>query len=249
MNQQKPLIGISCNYDHLDTLGMATGVGDRGQDWNYVAGDYVYLVEKAGAVPVLIPRCSVAGHLDLLLERLDGILLSGGHDVDPQRYSAFPKEYCGRIIPLRDESDFAVARYALDHDKPLLAICRGLQVLNVLRGGDLYQDSKREGGFEHHSVGIFPRNVGWHKVNLTEGSRLKEIFGAGQITVNSYHHQAIRNPGDGVTVTALSSSDGLPDGIELDGYRFAIGVQWHPEMMFDSDIQLKLARAFVDACR
>lgn len=243
---KRPLIGVTCNYDYRDTVGMTSGMGICGQDWNFVAGDYIYILEKAGAVPVLIPRCDQFETITPLLDQLDGILISGGHDVGPERYNAFPKGYCGTIIPQRDEFDLAVTKYAFAKNKPILGICRGIQILNVARGGTLYQDLEKEGNFEHHFGDKYPRNVAWHKVTLAEGSLLHRIFGEDEIGVNSFHHQAVRDPGDGVKIVARSS-DGVPEAIEVEGFRFAAAVQWHPEMMYDSDQQLKILKAFVEA--
>lgn len=245
---KKPLIGITCNYDEREGWGASTGLIVAGQDGVYLASDYVYILEKAGATPVLLPQCSDFENLKPLLDLLDGILVSGGHDVGPERYNTFPKPYCGTVSYRRDTQDLAVTRYMLDRDKPLLGICRGIQILNVAQGGTLYQDLEKEGGFEHHFGDKYPRNVGWHKVSLAEGSLLRRAYGAEEISVNSFHHQAVRDPGTGVTISARSS-DGVPEAIEVEGHTFAVGVQWHPEMMFDSSEQRKLLQAFVDACR
>lgn len=243
----KPLIGITCNYDYQDTVGIASGMGIVGQDWNYVTGDYVYALEKAGAAVALIPRVTNFEDVKPLLDKLDGVLVSGGHDVGPMCYNETVKDYLGTVIPQRDESDLAIARYAmLERKIPTLGICRGIQVLNVACGGTLYQDIGKEGGFGHHFGSQFPRNTGWHTVDLAEGSLLAAAYGTKTVSVNSYHHQAVRNPGNGVTITAYSA-DGVPEGIEIAGNPFAVGVQWHPEMMYDSDEQLKIFKAFVAA--
>lgn len=244
---KKPLIGITCNYDYRDSLGMASGVGTSGQDWNYVAGDYVYAVEKAGGVPVLIPQCSQFQVMNPLLEMLDGVLISGGHDVGPEHYGAFTKGYCGTVIPMRDQQDLELAQYCLQKKKPVLGICRGIQILNVATGGTLYQDLEKEGGYEHHFGDKYPRNVAWHTVSLLPDSRLAAIYGKEEIKVNSFHHQAVRASVEGSRVVGVSS-DGVSEAIEIADHPFAIGVQWHPEMMYDSEEQLKLIRAFVDAC-
>ena len=247
MSSKKPLIGITCNYDSREGWAATTGLITDGQDGNYIASDYVYSVEKAGGIPVLIPQCMDFEHLKPLLELLDGVLISGGHDVGPENYNTFPKGYCGTISPARDAQDIFVTRYALEHDLPMLGICRGIQIINVAAGGTLYQDLEKEGGFEHHFGDKYPRNYAWHAVSLSEDSALRGIYDKDVVGVNSFHHQAVRDPAPGVKVTA-HSSDGVIEGIELEGRRFAIAVQWHPEMMYDSDEQLKLFQAFVEAC-
>lgn len=248
MSSKKPLIGITCNYDQQDGWGASTGLIVSGQDGSYVASDYVYALEKAGATPVLIPQCADFESLKPLLELLDGVLVSGGHDVGPEHYNAFPKGYCGKISPRRDAQDLAVARYALKSGLPLLGICRGVQILNVAAGGTLYQDLEKEGNFENHFGDKYPRNYPWHSISLAEGSALKKIFGKETLKVNSFHHQAVRDTVPGVK-TAAVSSDGVIEAIEVGDHKFAVGVQWHPEMMFDSEEQMRLFRAFVEACR
>ena len=178
-----------------------------------------------------------------------GVLISGGHDVGPTNYGAFPKPYCGMVVAMRDTQDLAVTKWALENGKPLFGICRGIQILNVAAGGTLYQDLEIEGGFEHHHDGEkHPRNTPWHPVSFGEGSPLKDIYGKDQVLVNSYHHQAVREPGRNVTVIA-TSCDGVTEAIKVDAKAFTMAVQWHPEMMFDSEEQLKVIKAFVDACR
>lgn len=248
---KKPLIGITCNYDYRDTVGMASDMGIAGQDWNFVSGDYIYILEKAGAIPVMLPiyKEEDVTKFAPLLDTLDGFLITGGHDVGPERYGFVAKGCCGTIMPPRDRQDIALAKYFMyEKKKPLLGICRGIQVLNVALGGTLYQDLEKEGGFEHHFGAIYPRNTAWHTVRLTPGSMLAKIFGKEEIPVNSYHHQAVREPGGAAVVTAVSP-DGVSEAIEVPGHPFAIGVQWHPEMMFDSDEQLKLIQAFVESCK
>jgi len=245
---KKPLIGITCNYDEREGWGASTGLIVAGQDGVYLANDYVYSLEKAGATPVLIPQCKDFENVKPLLAMLDGVLVSGGHDVGPERYNTFPKPYCGTVSSRRDACDLAVTHYALEAGIPLLGICRGTQILNVAMGGTLYQDLEKEGNFEYHFGDKYPRNMGWHKVALAEGSLLRQIYGADQIAVNSFHHQAVRDPGQGVEIVARST-DGVPEAIEVKGQKFAVGVQWHPEMMFDSDEQFKLLQAFTAACR
>lgn len=244
----KPFIGITCNYDSLDTIGTVTKLGMTGQDWNYVAGDYVYAVEEANAVPVFIPFCRNMDHLTPLLERLDGILISGGHDIDPNIYGKRPMPYCGRIVPERDAYDLAVARYAYEHKKPILGICRGIQILNVLMGGTIYQDMQKEGWNEHAPMGdIGPRNYPVHEVNFTPGSILHRVYGNSTRT-NSFHHQAVHELGRNVTVTGRCE-DGIVEGLEVSGgSAFTVGVQWHPEMMFDETEQKQLFRMFAEAC-
>ncbi|BAL01420.1 hypothetical protein OBV_42210 [Oscillibacter valericigenes Sjm18-20] len=244
----RPLIGITCNYDYRDTVGTASSMGTVGQDWNFLAQDYVNAIEKASGTPLLIPMYRNFEDVKPLLDKLDGILISGGHDVGPENYNQRAK-HCGTVMPMRDAQDLAISRYVAHHtEKSLLGICRGIQILNVAFGGTLYQDVESDGGFEHHFGDIYPRNYPWHFVQLKSGSVLETVFEKEQICVNSYHHQAVCTPGKNVIITA-TSTEGVPEGIELAEKKFVVGVQWHPEMMFDSEEQLKLFSAFIDSCR
>ncbi len=244
----KPMIGITCNYDYRDEAGLVTHMGIEGQDWNFIAGDYISFLEKAGAIPVVIPLCSDFENVKRIIDGLDGVLISGGHDIGPENYGVFPKDYCGTVIPMRDKQDIAIAKYAVsERHIPVLGICRGIQIINVAFGGSLYQDLEKEGGFEHHFGDKYPRNYGWHQVCLEDNSIVSDIFGRKEVTVNSFHHQAVFKPGRDIKITA-SSSDGVPEVIESEKEKFVVGIQWHPEMMYDSEEQLKISKAFVKAC-
>lgn len=243
----KPVIGITVNYDATDSVARSCGLGIAGQDFNYVAGDYVAAVEKAGGIPLLIPQTYNFENLKALLELCDGVLISGGHDVDPLRYGQ-RNLYSESIARERDEQDIFVIRHLiLNTGKPLLGICRGIQIMSVAMGGTLYQDLEKQCNAYHHFGDAYPRNVAWHSNRLTAGSRLAVVFGKEEIMTNSYHHQAVDRPGEGFVITAYSE-EGVAEGIELQGDRFVVAVQWHPEMMYDSSEQYKLFQAFTDAC-
>lgn len=247
----RPLIGVTCNYDYRDTLGLGSGVGVVGQDWDFVAGDYIYALEKAGAMPIIIPiykNCDEEA-LKSFLDSLDGVVISGGHDVDPALYGMPTKGCCGAVMPQRDKQDLFIAKYFMyDIKKPIIGVCRGIQIMNVAAGGTLYQDIESEGGFERHNGDRYPRNYPWHNLTIESGSILEKIYGKNKVRVNSYHHQAVKEPGKDIDIIA-KSDDGVPEAISLKEHKFSVAVQWHPEMMFDSDEQAKFIRAFVDACR
>lgn len=247
-NKMRPYIGVTCNYDPLDDFGKASGLGLTGQDWNFVTGDYIYSLEEAGAIPVIIPYCRNRDTLITILERLDGILLTGGTDIDPNIYGKRPMPYCGRVIIERDEYELAIARYCYENKTPLLGICRGIQLLNISRGGTLYQDLGKEAGLIHCYMGdVGPRNYRVHNTTFTPGSLLHRVFGK-QIRTNSFHHQGVCEPGMNVAVTAVAE-DGAVEGIEVSGGpSFMAAVQWHPEMMFDAQEQKDLFMVFVEAC-
>ena len=207
----------------------------------------MYKLEKAGAITVLLPQYGELEAAKPVLEQLDGVLISGGHDVGPERYGSVPKGYCRTIMPMRDEQDIAISRYfMMEKKKPILGICRGIQIMNVACGGTLYQDLEKEGGFEHHFGDKYPRNVAWHKVSIAKDSILEKTYGNREIRVNSFHHQAIKDAGENVRTTAWSE-DRVPEAMELEDHPFAVAVQWHPEMMYDSSEQMKLLQAFVKA--
>lgn len=193
--------------------------------------DYVRSVEEAGGLPfVLAPgRPEDAPEL---LDRLGGLLLTGGGDIDPGIYGQAPHEKLGRVIPARDAFEVALCREALARRLPVLAICRGHQVLNVATGGTLVQDipSEISGAVDHD-----PDTARWemaHEVRILPGTRLRAILGADRVAVNSFHHQAVGRTGTGVAVSA-TSEDGVIEGIELPAQPFTVGVQWHPEAFWD----------------
>ena len=246
----KPLIGITVNYDIKDEIGMVTHFGTVNQQWNYIASDYVDAVVKAGGIPVLIPIYQNAEVTRAVVDRLDGILISGGNDVDPRRFGVRAKSYCGSICEERDEQELELVRYVLEETKlPILGICRGIQVMNIAMGGTVYQDLEKEGGFEMHSAEMYPRTAVVHEVSLVEGSRIDRIYESSVVGVNSYHHQAVKDLGMGFAAVGSAAEDGVIEAMELPGERFVVGVQWHPEMMVDSEVQPKIFKAFVEACQ
>lgn len=233
----RPLIGI--------TIGYST----HNREFFTLRDDYVRAVERAGGLPVVLApgRPEDAGDL---LSRLDGLLLTGGPDVDPGLYGEEPHETVTRVIPERDAFEIGLCQEALRRDRPLLAICRGHQVLNVATGGTLIQDipSQVSGARDHD-----PDRERWetaHEVRILPRTRLREILGAETIDVNSFHHQAVRELGQGLVVSASSTADQVIEGIEAPGRRLALGVQWHPEAFWDrpEDFQ-SLFEALVKASR
>ena len=245
----RPVIGITCNYDYRDAVGIASHMGPETQDWDFIAADYVSAVQEAGGIPLVIPQCKNPEEIVGLLDRLDGLLLSGGCDVDPLRYGERAKSYCGTLIPRRDEEECLLVKTAYEKKLPMLGICRGLQIMTVAFGGTLYQDLAREKGAAEHFTLMYPRNSITHTISLKGGSRIAEIFGKETIGVNSFHHQGVKDVPDNAEVTA-ESEDGVVETVEFKGgHPFTIGVQWHPEMMFDSDEQKRLLKAFAEAAQ
>ncbi|MGA4545920.1 gamma-glutamyl-gamma-aminobutyrate hydrolase family protein [Uniformispora flossi] len=189
---------------------------------------YVDRVAAAGGLPVLLPSVPDIGDA---LDRVDGLVLAGGGDVDPSRYAAEPHAESGWVRPARDTAEFALARRALETGLPVLGICRGLQVFNVLRGGTLLQHLPDRLGTRDHAPA--PGRYGRHPVALEPGSRTAELYGRTDIDVASYHHQAVDRLGAGLVV-AGRAPDGTVEAVELPDHPFAVAVQWHPEV--DDDL-------------
>jgi putative glutamine amidotransferase len=188
------------------------------------------------------------GHHGLDLTAVDGLLLSGGGDIEPHRYGAPDGGLCKDVDPARDETELGLTLAALSAGLPILGICRGAQVLGVALGGQLVQDIGSElPRAQEHSLGGKGR-AARHRVELAAGSRLAEIIGARRIWVNSFHHQANSRLGAGVSRAAWCD-DGVTEAIEVDGAASAIGVQWHPERMLKCESSRRLFEAFVSACR
>jgi putative glutamine amidotransferase len=220
-----PLIGIT-PAPSMDVFG-------HGTFYRYcLSRTYVDSVRRAGGVPVILPTDTA--EVDTILPRLDGLLISGGGDIDPARFNdEFVHETTYGIDHQRDAFEDAAFRFAVSHDLPTLCICRGIQVMAVAMGGTLYQDipSQVPGAIEHRQqqLGKKQDDLG-HVVQLTPGSPLHRIVGSDSFMVNSFHHQAVRAPGAGLEVIA-TADDGVIEGLWCPDMRFGIGVQWHPEML------------------
>jgi putative glutamine amidotransferase len=184
-------------------------------------------VQAAGGLALLLPPDDEAAENPAeLLDRLDGLILAGGRDVDPLSYGARPDPETGEPSPERDRFELALATAALDRDLPLLGVCRGMQMLNVACGGTLLQHLEGELRARHrHTPGVFSD----HDVTLEPGSLAARAAGAERIAVRSHHHQALDELGEGLLATGQAPEDGLVEAIELPGKRFALGVLWHPE--------------------
>lgn len=223
-------------------------------DWNRKTGkitvnrDYMDAVSRCGAVPVLLPLTGDVFAWEEIVTRMDGLLFSGGGDVDPRMYGEEKLGCCGAVCPERDWMEMNLFRLALDRDVPVLAICRGLQIMNCALGGTLYQDiGEQETGTLNHVRHDIPREPA-HEVRITDGRLLKIVTGAETLHVNSRHHQAIRTLGMGLLPCAVAP-DGIIEGVEVPGKRFALGVQWHPESMSEKHPEeQKIFNAFTEAC-
>jgi putative glutamine amidotransferase len=215
-----------------------------------VGETYIRSIYRAGGIPVIIPPITQPNDTMVLIQRLDGLLLSGGEDIAPRHYGQKGESWMGRVDEERDVSELSLTQAWLAMGKPLFAICRGHQVLNVALGGTLYQDISKSlpDALDHAYVPARSMEITVHPVNIVAGSQLANILGGTVFDVNSAHHQAIHTPGKGANVVA-HAPDGIIESIELAQHKFCIGVQWHPEAMVKvSDTMLPLFDAFVQAC-
>jgi putative glutamine amidotransferase len=238
----RPLIGISCSVvQRNEPLRPLFAVSQS----------YALAVERAGGIPVLVPPQGDAQALRELYDRLDGVLFSGGGDIDPARYGEELLPDCGAIEPLRDELEIELARIALDGGKPIFGICRGMQLLNVATGGSLYQDiTAQRPDAPPHKTSDYQgkRDLTSHSITIQSRTPLADILGATTHPVNSFHHQAVKQPGSGVELVAWSE-DGIAEGMVIPGHPFALAVQFHPEELTLVDpASQRLFDAFVQAC-
>ncbi len=243
----KAIIGISINSLRDISQNDVGQIGVEGQDWQLVAADYIRAIERNGGLPILIPNVKNMEDMSLVLDKLDGLLLSGGHDVNPRTYKERNSGKAGNFDNIRDHQEIFMTEYALEKDIPILGICRGLQVLNVTLGGTIHQNLP-SAGFFAHSMSNSLRNEPSHSLKILEDSPLYEIFKRDEIWTNSYHHQGINELGKGLKVAALSE-EGLIESVYLDGKKFALGVQWHPEMMYDNEEMNLIFKKFINACK
>ncbi len=234
--RKRPIIGITPGFIR-DKNKVCLGQG-------YIEG-----VNKAGGLAVILPLVLEDDMADRILETVDGILFSGGPDIDAKYFGEENMKDCGEISPERDSLELLLAKKAIEKRKPVFGICRGMQLLNVALGGSLYQDihaGRNSGDVLKH----WQEAPGWypvHNVKIIEGSRLQHIYRTGTLGVNSYHHQAVRDAGSGLSIVA-KSSDGVIEAVESSDNHFIAAVQWHPEIMWQKNtLHLKLFEEFVAA--
>jgi putative glutamine amidotransferase len=235
-----PLIGITTSI----TVGT---VPERA----YVNGAYIRAVQEAGGIPVLLTPHFTPEVQAALWQRLDGLVLTGGGDIEPARFGEARHPAVDEVSPARDELEIDLTRRAVADAVPLFAICRGIQVLNVALGGTLVQDLPSEWPDALPHSQKTPRTQPTHAVKVMgEGTHLGRVLGALELDVNSMHHQAIKQLGEGLREVAWAP-DGVVEGVEMPGDdRFVLGVQWHPEELVAHDQAARnLFTAIVDAAR
>ena len=231
---EKPIIGVTPLWDE-----------EKNSYW--MLPGYLEGLEEAGAIPVILPLAADGADIAQLADLCDGFLFTGGQDVDPQLYGEALKPTCGELCPARDTLERELLNRALEQDKPILGICRGLQFLNVDLGGTLYQDLPTEHPSEiEHSMKT-PYGQATHTVRVLPDTPLASLLGKTELGVNSCHHQAIKDLAPSLVEMARSKDD-LIEAVYLPGRTFVWGVQWHPEMSFRTDeASRKIFEAFVGA--
>jgi putative glutamine amidotransferase len=237
----RPLIGIT-THTHNDETNSRYAIH----------ASYTRAVEVAGGAPILIPLDLGDDSLRAVFDRLDGLLIPGGVDVDPKEYGEQVAPYCGSIDPAEDATEQRLLRWAFEKPLAILGICRGIQMLNVAAGGSLYQDvdAQLPNLLHHPHIQGNPRNFRAHTIEVKPQSRLARALGTSQIEVNSRHHQAVKEVAPGFHVTA-HAPDGIIEGIEPDDLRhFVLGVQFHPENLIDDDVRtVGIFKEFVKAAQ
>lgn len=223
-----PLIGCTTYHKTADQNPPIDIIG--------LMPSYIEAVAAAGGIPILIPLNLSEENLLAIFARIDGLLLPGGGDIDPAVYQGQDHETLFGIDHDRDRVELLLARTAVTHQKPMLAICRGIQVLNVALGGNLYEDvfSYMPDAMRHDNFGKKPRNYLAHHVAIQPDSLVARQLGKTDTAVNSLHHQGINRLASELTAVA-TAPDGLIEAVEVPGHPYAIGVQWHPEMLIHDD--------------
>lgn len=236
MSKRQPIIGLICGHQR------------ENPDRYYVNNSYLNAVVRAGGTPILIPYQPKEQLLEIV-NLLDGLVVPGGIDVDPNRFGESPVVACGEIDPHWDELDLLTIGFALERNLPILAICRGIQVLNVALGGTLVQDipSQVSEPIKHSQEA--PRWYATHDISIQSTSLLGTIWGNAPARVNSYHHQSINKVGKGLRIVA-TAPDGVVEAIESTEHPFVLGVQWHPELMIDHyPVAGRIFEHFIKAAR
>lgn len=227
-NSTAPIIGITCCMEYDDKKRIYP----TAYAFDYLKKSYYEAVEKSGGVAIVFPNTKRKEKVDKLLDVVDGLLISGGHDVDPIFYGE-EKRKVKNLTPERDLFEMALARKAKTRGIPTLGICRGMQLVNVAFGGNLYQDFSFEEKFLDHTrqgSNLYHKR---HAVTIQEGSKLFRIIQRRKIMVNTSHHQMVKKVGAGLVASAWSEIDGVIEAIESEENHFLLCIQWHPELMKD----------------
>ncbi|WP_188454311.1 gamma-glutamyl-gamma-aminobutyrate hydrolase family protein [Virgibacillus oceani] len=232
----KPLIGITSSMELDET--------------NYMINkDNINAIAGAGGMPVMLPYLLADEDVGQLASTIDGLYLTGGYDIDPTYFTEEPHPNLGTIIPSRDAFEIPLIQKMFELGKPVLAVCRGCQILNIAAGGDMYQDIYAQ---IHHELLQHNQNApsthGSHLVNVCKGSLLHHLIGKETLKVNSRHHQANRAVADSFQISG-KANDGIIEAIESIDLPFVLGLQWHPESMIDDKDSQKIFQGFITSCK
>ncbi len=241
-HQRRPSIGI--------TPDVSTVTPDSPHPKYELKASYADAVFLAGGLPFVLPYTDDRFAIDQYLDRVSGVLLTGGaFDIPPEAYGETARDGMGATKPARTTFETDVLKAALARNLPVLGICGGMQLLNVALGGTLFQDIGRELPNARLHEQTHDRHQPQHPVDVKVGTVLAECVGRGQLMVNSTHHQAVKTVGTKLVINAIAP-DGVIEGIEAGGYSFAVGVQWHPELLLDTvPLHLGLYKTFVSRAR
>ncbi len=239
MKYSRPVIGITSDLVTQSYIGIPKG---RAR-FVRIHLPYAEAITRAQGIPFVIPPSHDKQVIKYIIPRLQGLLIHGGNDLAPALYGEKPLPQIKPIDPVRQGFDLQLIRLAWQKKLPILAICYGVQLINVARGGTLFQNLATQ------LKGTLPHRRRPHRVYINPLSRLGKLLKAKTLKVNSFHHQTVKHLGKGLTINALSE-DGLIEGIEsIDPRHFLLGVQWHPERMLDDTVQCRLFQALVRASR
>ncbi len=249
--QPRPIIGIMPKYLTADRIPKTVSSCDS----LLIADNYLRAVAAAGGLPVIMPVTEDPAVYEAYLDMVDGFLLTGGADLDPRLYEGdVDNENLGVHVGIRERLEYRVLDYAFANDVPLLGICRGIQLLNVYKGGTLYEDLAEHlpevderGDVVKHWQDIAYSEPS-HRVRLVEGSLIHELLGVDEVTTNSMHHQGLRRLADGLEAMAFGPGD-LVEAVREPRLSFAVGLQWHPEYLGDYAHMNRIFERFVaEAC-
>lgn len=238
---RRPTIGVTPDF-----VAATDGVLPRYE----LKTAYCEAVLRAGGLPIVLPIVDDSSLVELYLDRISGLVITGGaFDIHPSAYGEAPRDGLGPQKNERTQFESTVLRAALKRDMPVLGVCGGMQLLNVVMGGTLFQDLRREVEAAREHEQKHDRSQPQHPVEIKDGTTTAEWLGKGMLMVNSTHHQAVNKLGERVLATA-TAPDGVIEGIELSGHPFAVGVQWHPEYLIHSlPLHLGLYRGLVQKAR
>ena len=236
----EPLIGITSGYRTIELKYLHSCLSRK----------YTQAIIHAGGIPLILPANLPTSQLNSLLPKLDGVLFSGGDDVNPRLYGEDQFPETKKVLDERDEIESVLLKSCIEKDLPVFGICRGLQIINVVLGGSLYQHIQTQfAGSIQHDRHDDIREKRHHSITVTPGSLLARLTGLSSIQLNTLHHQGIRDLAKELDIGAKCSEDGLIEAVEKPDQHFFLAVQWHPEELTEYPEQHSLFEGFVKACQ